>query len=252
MDADILESLVDDENIMPASGVDITADQGNGEDFMVTDSDFVPDSVSGGDIQGNTSDNVDADEGMVEVIENQVDSPAPGDAVNGWVTVYDDEIGGIPVVIIDEPSVYSAVGTQNGYQMTTYYVDYFAGVLENMHDTDYLAFCTRENVNGSSYVEHNRLVYDITVIGDQAQSGTYPCVDIYRSNSSSTYTVSHTTYNLQVVPSFSYGSFGYFSDLRKDVGHSEIYAVLLFLGFFAVYSVCHDIFDYVMEHIYRK
>lgn len=233
MDEDILVDLVGTEGVLPGDGESSEVHQDGVEYPEVTADDTAADSVSGGDLQGDPGGTV-------------------GDPGIPWESAYDDGLGGIPVIIVDAPETYAAVGTQNGYQMATYYVDYFSGVLENLHDTDYLAFCTRENVSGSSYTEHNRLVYDINVVDGVAQTGVYPCIDIYRATSSTTYTVSHTTYNLQVVPSFSYGSFGMFSDLRKDVGHAEIYAVLFFLGFFAVYAVCHDIFDYVMEHIYRK
>lgn len=230
MDEIILDDFEFSEEDISGIGDTFEMDPDDGENVVVPGNDPVPHSVSGSDIQG--------DSGSYDV--------------GTWVSIYDEELGGVPVVIVGEPETYAAVGTQNGYQLTTYYVDYFSGVLENLHDTDYLAFCTRENVSGSSYTEHNRLVYDINVVNGVAQSGVYPCIDIYRPSSSTVYTVSKTTYSLTVVPSFSYGSFGTFSDLRKEVGHSETYAILFFLGFFAVYNVCHDIFDYIMEHIYRK
>ena len=230
MDEDILDAVVGTEDVLQGSGESGEVHQDGVEYPEVTADDTAADSVSGGDLQGDPGGTVDVP----------------------WADAYDDGLGGVPVVIVDAPETYAAVGTQSGYQMSTYYVDYFSGVLANLHDTDYLAFCTRENVSGSSYTEHNRLVYDINVVGGVAQTGVYPCIDIYRPSSSTVYTVSNTAYSLTVVPSFSYGSFGTFSDLRKEVGHSETYAILFFLGFFAVYSVCHDIFDYVMEHIYRK
>ena len=168
------------------------------------------------------------------------------------LALYDD-LGGIPVVVYDAAV---AVGSDNGYQLSSYYVDYFSGVLANLGDTDYLAFCTREDYYQSGYntyyTEHYRLVYDLELVDDQAVQGTYPCVDIYRRSGESVYTVASTTYSLTSIPSFSYGSFGIYSDLREGVTHETNYTLLFFLGFFAVYFVCRDIFKFIMERIYRK
>lgn len=169
------------------------------------------------------------------------------------LALYDDDLGGIPVVVFDAAV---AVGSDNGYQLSSYYVDYFAGVLANLGDTDYLAFCTREDYYQSGYntyyTEHYRLVYDLKLVDNQAVQGTYPCVDIYRRSGESVYTVASTTYSLTSIPSFSYGSFGIYSDLREGVTHETNYTLLFFLGFFAVYSVCRDLFKFIMERIYRR
>lgn len=157
-------------------------------------------------------------------------------------SLIDDDLGGVPVVDVTAVSEYAGTGGTS-YQLPAYYVDYFSGVLSNLGDTEYVCFCAREYpYNNDYWVEHYRLVYNIVVDDDSAVSGDYPCIDIYRYSSSSNYNVDVTQYSLSEVPAFSYGSFGTLSDLRKGVTHDETWAVLFFLGFFAVYSVCRGFF----------
>lgn len=158
----------------------------------------------------------------------------------------------IPVMIVAQADTAIAVGTDNGYQLPTYYVDYFKGVLDTLGNTDYVAFCTRDYYGTYNYVEHYRLVYNIDVEDGNAVIGTYPCLDIYRDSGASNYTVSNTAYTLNTIPSFSYGNFGVYSDLRGGISHVESYSLLFFLGFFAVYTVCHDIFSYIMGKVFRR
>lgn len=163
-------------------------------------------------------------------------------------TLIDEDLGGVPVVMVADTTTVDAVavGDNSGYQLPEYYVNYFTGVLDNIGDTEYLAFCTREYPYGNDYwVEHFRLVYDIEVVEGHAIQGNYPCVDIYRYSSTSNYYVENVTYQLSSVPSFSYGSFGLYSDLRKGVSHVETLTILFFLGFFAVYFVIRFMFNFV-------
>lgn len=195
---------------------------------------------------------IDSEKGAVPVyiIEDETESVEE----ETEESLYDDELGGVPVVLVDDATTSANYASSGGvsYQLPTYYVDYFSGVLANMRDTDYLCFCTREYpYNNDYWVEHYRLVYDLSVSDDSVASGEYPCIDIYRHSSSSNYNVDRTTYALTTIPDFAYGSFGSYSDLREGASHDETWAVLFFLGFFAVYSVCHDIFDYVMSRVYR-
>lgn len=237
---------------VPAESV--VSDSESGENAVEFDSDS---SVGGGGSDGVES--------VTESTELTLDSLL--DEETGGIPVYlvetgeqesliDDELGGVPVVITDDVSAVANYAGSGGvsYQLPTYYVDYFAGVLANMGDTDYLSFCTREYSTGGSYnyVEHYLLVYDLDVTGGAVVAGSYPCIDIYRSGSSSNYTVDYGTYSLTSVPDFSYGSFGRYSDLRGGMSHDETWAVLFAIGFAVVYSVCHDIFDYVIERVYRR
>lgn len=246
MDADILDTEVVDQ---PVPATDPAGD--------ASDPGAVADGVgdSGADISGN-GDHFPGNE-----VEEETESVTLEDLVDGETgsipvyiinepeeeTLYNDEIGGVPVVITDDITAYADYIGDGGasYQMSSYYVDYFSGILANMHDTDYAAFSTRV-YSGSSYVEHNCLVYDITVSDGHFVAGTYPSIDIYRAGSNNSYTVSRGTYTLTSVPAFAYGSVSPYSDLREGVSHDETWAILFAIGFTVVYNVCHDIFDYVM------
>lgn len=157
----------------------------------------------------------------------------------------DDELGGVPVVLTNDVSPIASYASNDGvsYQLPAYYIDYYRGVLSNLGDTDYLCFCSREfPYNNDYWVEHYRLVYDLDIDSDSVVQGNYPCIDIYRYSSSSSYNVDYTTYNLTSVPAFSYGSFGKYSDLRQGVTPDESMAFLFFLGFAVVFSVLRSFF----------
>lgn len=157
----------------------------------------------------------------------------------------DDELGGVPVVLTNDVSPIASYASNDGvsYQLPAYYIDYYRGVLSNLGDTDYLCFCSREfPYNNDYWVEHYRLVYDLDIDSDSVVQGNYPCIDIYRYSSSSSYNVDYTTYNLTSVPAFSYGSFGKYSDLRQGVTPNESMAFLFFLGFAVVFSVLRSFF----------
>lgn len=169
--------------------------------------------------------------------------------------LYNDELGGVPVVVVDDTSNVSAYASNSGtsYQLPTYYRDYFSGVLANIGDVDYVAFCTREfPYNNSYWVEHYRLVYDVTVDSGGLVGGSYPCVDIYRYSDSSAYTVDESTYSLTDIPFFAYGSFGHLSDLREGVSPNEGSALLFFAGFAVVFGVVSHFFGTVFKYCRRS
>lgn len=256
MNEDVTEVLEPDTEVLPGDTEDSVSDSTVGENNLESDFDTGGDSVNSDDIElsvdatelpEETEETEDTEE-LEEDVKPVIQFP---DALNLNVeSLIDEELGGVPVVDVTAVSEYAGVGGTS-YQLPSYYVDYFSGVLDNVGDTDYLAFCTREYpYNNDYWVEHYRLVYELNIDGDSVVSGTYPCLDIYRYSSSSNYNVDSTTYTLSSVPAFSYGSFGLYSDLRKGVTHDETWAVLFFLGFFTVYSICRGIFDTV-KHLRR-
>lgn len=170
-------------------------------------------------------------------------------------SLYDEELGGVPVVLVDDTSAVAAYASNSGtsYQLPTYYRDYFSGVLANLGGVDYVAFCTREYpYNNSYWVEHYRLVYDVSVSADTLVGGSYPCIDIYRYSDSSAYTVDESTYNLTDIPYFAYGSFGHLSDLREGVSPNEGSALLFFAGFAVVFGVVSHFFGTVFKYCRRS
>lgn len=261
MNEDVTEMLESDAETLPGDTESGLSDSSAGENNLESDSNSGGDSVDSDGVElpvdaielpeeTEETEETEKTEETEETEETEDIKPVIQfpDALNLNVeSLIDEELGGVPVVDITAVSEYAGVGGTS-YQLPSYYVDYFSGVLDNIGDTDYLAFCTREYpYNNDYWVEHYRLVYELDIDGDSVVSGTYPCLDIYRYSSSSNYNVDSTTYTLSSVPAFSYGSFGLYSDLRKGVTHDETWAVLFFLGFFTVYSICRSIFDTVQR-----
>lgn len=247
MDENVTEILELIEEVLPGDTESSLSDSTTGENTLESDSDSDSDSV-GGNGAGLSVDATELPEETEETEETEdIKSVVqfPSDLNVNVDSLIDDELGGVPVVDVTAVSEYAGSGGIS-FQLPAYYVDYFSGVLANMGDTEYICFCAREYpYNNDYWVEHYRLVYDIDIDGDNAVSGAYPCIDIYRYSSSSNYSVDNSTYELTSIPAFSYGSFGSYSDLRRGVSHDETMAILFFLGFFAVYSVCRGFFHCV-------
>lgn len=195
-----------------------------------------------------SSDSVDSDDFNLENLYDTETGGIPVYIVQSDDTeekLMNDELGGVPVVLTNDISPVASYASNDGvsYQLPAYYIDYYRGVLSNLGDTDYICFCSREYpYNNDYWVEHYRLVYDLDIDSNSVVQGSYPCIDIYRYSSSASYNVDYTTYNLTSVPSFSYGSFGKYSDLRQGVTPDESMAFLFFLGFAVVFSVLRSFF----------
>lgn len=161
----------------------------------------------------------------------------------------------MPVVIVEpeeeeyEMEVFALSGSYPGTISETY-LNYFRGIVQKLDWKQH-------------YVVYRSGLYSYTMVyGEDVElngtrfTGSGNVVNLYRnsSSSSSDWYVSYSTDTL----SLSAGSLYVYSDLGmypalKEGGSSIEFAALLFaVGFAVVYSVCHDIFDYVMEHVYRK
>lgn len=221
----------------------------SGSDVVESDTDSVG--------SGSGSDGIESVEESTEV--SLFDSERGGVPVyivdDTEESLYDEELGGVPVVLVDDNSNVTAYASNSGtsYQLPTYYCQYFSGVLANIGDTDYVAFCTREYpYNNNYWVEHYRLVYDVVVDSGGLVGGSYPCIDIYRYSDSSAYTVDEGAYTLMDVPYFAYGSFGHLSDLREGVSPDEGSALLFFAGFAVVFGVVSHFFGTVFKYCRRS
>lgn len=168
-------------------------------------------------------------------------------------TYYNSELGGYPVVIMNDMSDEYGTSITADYEdyyttLSTTWESYFSGVLANMGDTDYIAYSLRDYASGSynSYTDHYVLFYDLKIENDALVSGSYPCMDIYRDGSYG-YICNETTKTLSSVPFPAYGSFGTLSDLRKGVSHDETWTFLFAVGFAVVYCVCSRLFNVVQQ-----
>lgn len=213
-------------------------------------------SVSGSDLvqSGAVTPNSQSSQDNME--SNISDSGSGSDMVRIPELVYDEELGGYPVVIVNDVSeseniaLFSLPDGTIGYQVSDYWLSYFQGVLRKNYTDDYLAFATRESGNGYNYVTHYWLY-----VGDLENGGEVTVYDCWSENSICYIDITTETMSPVDVSSYDtlvYSNLGNVSDIRDGGGVNVSLAVLFFLGFFAVYAVCRGFFDYIVQRIYRK
>lgn len=212
-------------------------------------------------VDGSNIVNSDSDISVMDETTSDIESAAvpettsvsesSGTAALSVETYYNSELGGYPVVIIQDLSGDYGTSLMADYEdyyttLSTTWEDYFAGVLANIGDTEYMAYCLRDYVSNSysSYTDHYVLYYDLQIENDALVGGSYPYIDVYRDGSYG-YVCNEGNGTLTSVPFPAYGSFGKLSDIREGVTHNEMYAVLFAIGFAVCYGVCTRIFDYV-------
>lgn len=244
------EFILDDneqstESVVPSTE-SVETDKSDSEDTVVTDSDRVSD----GDSSNGVSDVTNASEETPEESEGaQAGEEQPETSV-----YFNEDLGAYPVYLVDDGSddVMALANYSDYYTyLPTQFESYFSGVLDNLGDTEYIAFAYRHYLNdyNNNYIDYYRLIYDLDIQNGQLVSGNYPCITVARDNNYyNGYSQTEETYNLTSVPNFAYGSFGHVSDLRKGVSHNETWAVLFFLGFFTTYIVLRGIFDFILKH----
>ena len=231
--------------IVVPSTESVETDKSYGEDTVVNDSDRVSDSSNIDGVEDVTNASVETPE------ENE--GAQAGEEQSETSVYFNEDLGAYPVYLVDDGSddVMALANYSDYYTyLPTQFVSYFSGVLDNIGDTDYIAFAYRHYLNdyNNNYIDYYRLVYDVDVQNGQLVSGNYPCVTVSKDNNYyNGYSQTEETYNLTSVPSFAYGSFGHISDLREGVSHNETWAILFFLGFFTVYGVLHGIFDFILK-----
>lgn len=160
----------------------------------------------------------------------------------------------LPVYLVDNPEessieLYTVSGSAYPGTISTTYLDYFEGIADNLgYGENYVIFRESQYYYkmfwGKGLEESN---------GYFTGSGLNYC-SIYTGSGSNNMAVSRGTDSLafSAGTGFVYSSLGDFPGVTKGGTHIETLAILFALGFFVVYNVCHDIFDYIMEHVYRK
>ncbi len=234
------EIVVDEESVEASvdnSGTDVSADNET-TDTAVDDS-------TGSDVeQGEASDPGEASTTVTEIVnitevvesEYTLENPMPVYVVE---TVADEE----------ELEVFSLTGSYPGTISDTY-LNFFKGIVEKLKFNEhYVVYRSGQY----SYI----MIYgeDIALDGDHF-SGAGNYVNIYRDSSSysSDWYVEYgeDSVNLDTGTLFVYSDLGMYPTLKEGVSSLESMCLLFAVGFAVVYSVCHDIFDYIMEHVFRK
>lgn len=132
--------------------------------------------------------------------------------------------------------------------MSTQWVDYMSGILSNVGGSDYVSYCLRDySEDGSSFLDHYVLIYDLDVEDDIVTPGVYPFIDISRAEDSFYYEVLEGTTSSVAVPDIGYGSFGSLSDFKKGGGALETEALLFAFCVFFVFIIIRDIFEFVLS-----
>ena len=162
----------------------------------------------------------------------------------------------LPVYTVDAPQedidvvTYSVGSTYPGTFSSTY-LDYFSGIAEKLSPSvHYVAYRSGQYEYVMAW--GNELSYD----GSRFRGDALNICRIYRENGNYNYDylVEWFIDSVNMTPggNFVYSDLGNYAALTKGGTGIEFTALLFAVGFAVVYSVCHDLFDYVMQHVYRK
>lgn len=163
--------------------------------------------------------------------------------------------GPLPVYLVDAPEEeegmvpFSISGSPYPGTISTSYLDYFEGIADKLSFTEhYVAFRASQYEYLMAWGEG--LQYD----GYQFKGSALSYCRIYTGSGSSNMKVTFGSDTVYLTPGTGlvYSDLDHFASLTEGGTHLEFSAVLFVLGFTVVYNVCHDLFDYVMQHVYRK
>lgn len=160
-----------------------------------------------------------------------------------------DSENSIQTVADDGIEVFAVSGSSYGTISDTY-LDYFEGIVQKLpYDEHYVIWRSGDYSYTLAYGEDVRL--DGAVF-----TGSCDVVQIYRSSSASGYSsydwyvrTLEDTLNLETENLFVYSDLGMFPTVERGFSDLEATTVLFAIGFAVVFSVCHDIFDYVLQRL---
>ena len=169
-------------------------------------------------------------------------------------SVYDEEAGAGLYNTAPFPDdlmeVYALSGTAYPGTISTIYLDYFSGIVDKLgFNEHYVAYRESQYVYVMAWgegLEYNGVQFKGSAL-DYCRINTYT-----GSGSQPTVSYGKDTVNLSAGTAFVYSDLGNFAALTEGGTRVEFWAVLFAIGFTVVYNVCHDIFDYIMEHVYRR
>lgn len=226
----------------PAPVGDIGLDTSEGSGNVDEPVDAAPDEVE----EGEGADSLDESEQGEDEADEEHTEPEAAEVLPS---------SPLPVYLVENPEeasgieLYAVSGSVYPGTISSTYLDYFEGIADKLgYGEDYVVFregqYTYKMFWGEGLEESS---------GHFTGSGLHYC-SIYTGSGSSNMTVSRGTDSLSITAGtgFVYSSLGDFPNITKGGTHIETLAILFALGFSVVYNVCHDIFDYIMEHVYRK
>lgn len=161
----------------------------------------------------------------------------------------------LPVYLVDAPEeeteieAYSISGSPYPGTISSTYLDYFEGIADKLsYREHYVAFRSSQYEYLMAWGEG--LSYD----GYQFKGSALSYCRIYTGSGSSNMSVTFGSDTVYLTPGtgFVYSDLDRFASLTEGGTRLEFTTLLFAVGFAVVYGVCHDLFDYVMQHIYRK
>lgn len=162
--------------------------------------------------------------------------------------------GPLPVYLVDNPEessieLYAASGSVYPGTISTTYLAYFEGIADKLPLTDHYVVFRSGQYSYEMYWGDS-----LTESSGQFSGDNLNYCSVYTGTGSQNMTVSWGTDSLALSAGtgYVYSDLGRFPNLAKGGTSVETLTILFALAFFAVYNVCHDIYDYVMEYIYRK
>lgn len=161
----------------------------------------------------------------------------------------------LPVMVIEEEveeepiEAYSLTGTYAGTISDTY-LDYFEGIVEKLKPSEhYVIYRAGQYAYNMCYGE------EITLDGTFF-SGECNVVSLYRDDNTynNTWYVDKFTDSLALSATdiFAYSDLGMYPTVERGVTHAESMGIFTALAVATVFMLASRIFDYIVEHIYRK
>lgn len=161
----------------------------------------------------------------------------------------------MPVMIVEpeveeyELEVFSLTGSYPGTISDTY-LNYFRGIVQKLDWNQHYV------VYRSGQYSYTMVYGEEVALNGTRFTGNGNVVNLYRNTSSgnSDWYVGYSSDSLSLSAGslYVYSDLGMYPTLKEGGSSIEFMALLFAVGFAVVYSVCHDIFDYIMEHVYRK
>lgn len=129
--------------------------------------------------------------------------------------------------------LYALGNSVDAYQISEYYREYFKGVLQNMPQTEYLAYAQRVYNGGTQYITHYYLMYDLQIENGSVVDGSYPCIDVYNYNN--VYYVEEITKSFDGYPTGGYASFApYAALIDRSFDFNTLYIGLICVAVFFI------------------
>lgn len=146
-------------------------------------------------------------------------------------------------------SAYALGGGSYGTISDTY-LDYFEGIVQKLSPEEHYVIWK------SGDYEYTLAYGEEVTESDGIFTGLCDVVRIYRDSSGSYNSVWYVetasdSLSLDSSQLFVYSDLGMYSTIERGVSSLEANTILFAIGFSVVYSVCHDMFDYVLGHLRR-